>query len=58
MGDAETHFDIVREYQNWLTEAVELFTEDGKAYQQQLLRVGIQLNPRSEASQSDERRTG
>jgi hypothetical protein len=58
MGDAETHFDIVREYQNWLTGAMELLTEDGKAYQQQMLRVGIQLSPTSELRRSDERRAG
>jgi hypothetical protein len=58
MGDAATHFDILREYQSWLTAAMEAFAEDGKACQQQLMRTGFQLNPKSEARQADERRTG
>jgi hypothetical protein len=58
IGDATTHFDIMREYQSWLTGAMEAFTEDGKAYLQHLLRTGFQLNPKPEAHQSDERRTG
>jgi hypothetical protein len=58
MGDAATHFDIMREYQSWFTGAMEAFAEDSKAYQQQLLRAGFQLNPKSEARQADERRTG
>ena len=58
MSDAETHFDILREYQNWLTGAMELFAEDGKACHQQLLRAGVQLSPNQEARQTDERRTG
>ena len=57
MGDA-THFDIMREYQTWLTGAIEALAEDGKAYQQQLLRTGFQLNPKPETRQADERRTG
>jgi hypothetical protein len=58
MGDATTHFDIMREYQSWLTEAMEAFAEDGKACQQQLMRTGFQVNPKPEARQADERRTG
>ena len=58
MGDASTHFDILREYQTWLTGAMEAFAEDGKACQQQLLRTGFQLNPRPEARKGDERRAG
>jgi hypothetical protein len=58
IGDAETPSDILREYQNWLTRAVELLAEDGKAYQQQVLRAGARLSARPEAQQADERRTG
>src|SRR5260370_168095 len=42
IGDAATAADVLREYQNWLTAAMELFAEDGKAYQQQVLRAGVQ----------------
>jgi hypothetical protein len=58
MGEAGTHFDILREYQTWLTGAIEALAEDGKACQQQLLRTGFQLNPKPETRQADERRTG
>jgi hypothetical protein len=58
IGDATTQFDILREYQNWLTGAMELLAEDGKAYQQQLLRAGVQLSPKPEVRQTDERRVG
>ena len=58
IGDAETPSDILREYQNWLTREMELFAEDGKAYQQQVLRAGAQLSARPEARQTEERRTG
>ena len=40
IGDAETPSDILREYQGWLKRETELLAEDGKAYQQQLLRAG------------------
>jgi len=30
------------DYQNWLARAMELFAEDGNAYQQQVLRAGIE----------------
>src|SRR3981189_2894639 len=43
IGDAETPPDILREYQNWLTREMEVLAEDGKAYQQQVLRAGSQL---------------
>jgi len=43
IGDAETPPDILREYQNWLTREMELLAEDGKAYQQQVLRAGAHL---------------
>jgi hypothetical protein len=58
MGDAATHFDMLREYQSWFTGAMELYAEEGRACQQQLLRAGVQLNPKPEAGQADERRTG
>jgi hypothetical protein len=55
--DAETP-DILREYQNWLKQEMELIAEDGKAYQQQVLRAGAQLSAPPVAPQTDERRTG
>jgi hypothetical protein len=51
MGDAETPSDILREYQNWLTREMELLAEDGKAYQQQVLRAGAQLSAQPEQQQ-------
>jgi hypothetical protein len=56
IGDADTPSDIFREYQSWFTRAMELLAEDGKAYQQQVLRAGAQLNAKSEERQTDERR--
>jgi hypothetical protein len=56
-GEAATASDIFRQYQNWLTRAMELLAEDGKAYQQQVLRAGAHLSARPEAQQTDERRT-
>jgi hypothetical protein len=53
IGDASAPSDIFREYQSWFTRAVELLAEDGKAYQQQVLRAGAQLGARP-----DERQTG
>jgi hypothetical protein len=58
IGDAETPSDILREYQDLLKREMELFTEDGKAYQQQVLRAGAHLNVPPEAPKTDERRTG
>jgi hypothetical protein len=58
IGDAETPSDILREYQDLLKREMELFAEDGKAYQQQVLRAGAHLSPPPEAPQTDERRTG
>ncbi len=55
---ARRHTDILREYQNWVTREMELLAEDGKAYQQQVLRAGAQLSAPPEAPQVDERRTG
>ena len=43
ISNAETPSDILREYQNWLTREMEVLAEDGKAYQQQVLRAGSQL---------------
>ena len=72
--DAATASDILQEYQNWLTREMELLAEDGKAYQQQVLRAGAHLNAQPgeqqvpmapahpsagpEAPQTDKRRTG
>src|SRR5712672_2033445 len=58
IGDATTPSDMLREYQNWLRREMELLAEDGKAYQQQVLRAGAHLSARPEAPQTDERRTG
>ena len=74
IGDADTPSDILQEYQTWLTREMELLAEDGKAYQQQVLRAGVHLSAqpndqqmprgaahasaRPEASQADKRRTG
>jgi hypothetical protein len=58
IGDAETPSDILREYQDLFKREMELFTEDGKAYQQQVLRAGAHLNAPPEAPKTDERRTG
>jgi len=59
IGNAATPSDVFQHYQNWLTRAVELLAEDGKAYQQQVLRAGAHLVAKPEAQQqSDELRTG
>jgi hypothetical protein len=74
IGDTDTPSDMVWEYQNWLTREMELLAEDGKAYQQQVLRAGAHLNAQPgeqqvpmapahpsagpEAPQTDKRRTG
>jgi hypothetical protein len=51
IGDAETPSDILREYQNWLTREMELLAEDGRAYQQQVLRAGAHLSAQAEEQQ-------
>ena len=58
IGDAETPFDVFQEYQDWLKREMELLAEDGKAYQQQVLKAGAQLSARPEERQTGERRTG
>jgi Phasin protein len=58
IGEAATPADVFREYQNWLTRAMELLAEDGRAYQQQVLKAGADLSARPETPQTDERRTG
>ncbi|HEY2211039.1 MAG TPA: hypothetical protein VGH62_05350 [Bradyrhizobium sp.] len=72
IADAETPADILRQYQNWLKREMELLAEDGRAYQQQVLRAGAHLSTqpeeqqgaaaqpstRPEAPQTDKRRTG
>jgi hypothetical protein len=55
ISDTATPSNMLQEYQNWLTRAMELLAEDAKAYQQQVLRV---VSTKSEAPQTDERRTG
>ena len=56
--DAETPSDILQEYQTWLKREMELLAEDGKTYQQQVLRAGTHLSAPPEAKQTDVRRTG
>jgi hypothetical protein len=58
IGDAETPSDILREYQDLLKREMELFMEDGKAFQQQVLRAGSHLSAPPEAPQTHERLTG
>ena len=58
IGDADTPSEILWEYQNLLKREMELFAEDGKAYQQQVLKAGTHLSAPPEAPQTDERRTG
>ena len=53
IGDAQTPSDVLREYQNWLTREAQLIAEDGKAYQQGVLRAGTHLSARPEARQTD-----
>ena len=53
IGDAQTPSDVLREYQNWLTREAELIAEDGKAYQQEVLRAGTHFSARPEARQTD-----
>ena len=53
IGDAETPSDILREYQNLLKREMELFAEDGKAYQQEVLRAGTHLSAQPEARQTN-----
>ena len=55
IGDAATPTDVFREYQNWLGRAMELLVEDGKAYQQQVLRTAVPVSAPPEARQADER---
>jgi hypothetical protein len=57
ISNAATAADIRREYQNWLARAMELLAEDGRAYQQQVLRAGSYLSASPEAPPADERRT-
>jgi hypothetical protein len=58
ISDAATPSDVFREYQNWFARAMELLVEDGKAYQQQVLRAGVHLTAPLEVRQADEQRTG
>jgi hypothetical protein len=58
ISDAATPTDVFREYQNWLGRAIEVIVEDGKAYQQQVLRTSVYVGAPPEARQADEQRTG
>jgi hypothetical protein len=51
IGEADSGVDILREYQSWLIREMELLAEDGKAYQQQVLRAGAQLRAQAEEEQ-------
>lgn len=55
IGEAATPSDMLHEYQNWLTRAMELFAEDAKAYQQHVLKAGAQLSANLEARKTEER---
>jgi hypothetical protein len=57
IGDAETPSDIFREYQSWIRRETELLAEDGKAYQQQVLRTGAHLSTPAEVPRTGELRT-
>jgi hypothetical protein len=56
--DAGTPSDILQEYQTLLKREMELLAEDGKAYQQQVLRAGTHLSAPLETKRTDVRRTG
>jgi hypothetical protein len=51
IGNAESPSDMLREYQNWLTREMELLAEDGKAFQQEVLRAGVHLRTQQEEQQ-------
>ena len=57
ISNAATAADILREYQNWLARAMEVLAEDGKAYQQQVLRTGAHLSTPAEVPRTGELRT-
>jgi hypothetical protein len=56
--DAGTPADILQEYQTLLKREMELLAQDGKAYQQQVLRASTHLSAPPQAPQTDVRRTG
>lgn len=56
--DAAAPSDVFQEYQKWFVGAMEMLAEDGKAYQQQVLRAAAQVSAPPEARQAGERRTG
>jgi ATP/maltotriose-dependent transcriptional regulator MalT len=56
--DAGTSSDILQEYQALLKREMELLAEDGKAYQQQVLKAGTHLSAPLKTQQTDVRRTG
>ena len=51
IGNAESPSDMLREYQNWLTREMEVLAEDGKAFQQEVLRAGAHLRAQQEEQQ-------
>jgi hypothetical protein len=50
--DADTPFDMLQEYQKWFKREMELLAEDGKAYQEQVLRAGAHLRAQAEEQQA------
>jgi hypothetical protein len=51
MADAESPSDILEKYLSWFRREMELLAEDGKAYQQQVLRAGANLRAQAEEEQ-------
>jgi hypothetical protein len=51
ISDAESPSEMFREYQSWLTREMQLLAEDGKACQQQALRVGGHVRAQQEEQQ-------
>ena len=51
IGNAESPSDMFRQYQNWLTREMEVLAEDGKAFQQEVLRAGAHLRAQQEEQQ-------
>jgi hypothetical protein len=51
IGAAESPSDMLREYQSWLKQEMELLAEDGRACQQQVLRAGAHLKAQQEEQQ-------
>lgn len=58
IGDAGSPSDMLREYQSWLTQEMELLAEDGRACQQQMLRAGDHLRAQQEEQRQVLKATG